>query len=80
MQLFTKICLIKAQSWRDRAHSETRAHLLRSATVVFKTITICTHIYIYIYIYIHTEVNNGNKSDSMKKIEKQINQKVMNLL
>ena len=25
------------------------------------------------------EVNNGNESDSMKKIEKQINPKVMNL-
>ena len=31
-------------------------------------------------IYLYMEGNNGNKSDSVKKIEKQINSKVMNLL
>ena len=41
---------------------------------------ICTNnIYIYIYIYIYMEVNNGNKSDCIKKIEKQSNPKIMNL-
>ena len=29
-------------------------------------------------IYIYIEVNNGNESDSMKKIEKQSNPKMMN--
>ena len=29
------------------------------------------------YIYFGMEVNNGNKSDSIKKIEKQSNAKVM---
>ena len=38
-----------------------------------------THIYIYIYIYIYMEPDNGNESDSMKKIAKQSNPKVMNL-
>ena len=28
---------------------------------------------IYIYIYIYVEVNGGNKSDSLKKIEKESN-------
>ena len=35
----------------------------------------CTYIYIYIYIW-----RNGNESNSQKKIEKQNNPKVMNLL
>ena len=34
---------------------------------------------IYIYIYIYMEINNGNKFDSMKKIEKQSIPKVINL-
>ena len=41
---------------------------------------VCVYIYIYIYIYIYMEVNNGKESDSIEKIEKQSNPKVMNLL
>ena len=33
-----------------------------------------------IYIYIYMGVNNRNESDIMKKIEKQSNSKVMNIL
>ena len=32
-----------------------------------------------LYIYIYRDVYNGNRSDCMKKIEKQSNAKVMNL-
>ena len=35
---------------------------------------------LYIFVYIYMEVYNRNESDSMKKIEKQSNPKVMNLL
>ena len=31
-------------------------------------------------MHIHMEINNGIESDSMEKIEKQSNRKVMNLL
>ena len=35
---------------------------------------------VHVCVHINMEVNKGNKSDSMKKIEKQNNLKVMNVL
>ena len=37
------------------------------------------YIYIYIYILVYMEVNIRNESNSMEKIEKQSNPKVINL-
>ena len=39
-----------------------------------------THTHTRTHTYIYIEVNNVNKSDGMKKIEKQNNPEVMNLL
>ena len=60
-----------------------RGHLNLYITLIFLQ---HPNIYIYIYIYTHTRVcvcvyvNNEKESDSMEKIEKQSNPKVMNLL
>ena len=40
--------------------------------------TLLLYIYIYIYIYIYMGVDNGNESDSMKKIEKLRKPKLIN--
>ena len=50
-----------------------------SNTIQWKLKIIASCIYIYIYIEREREVNNGNKSNSMKKLEKQSNPKVVNL-